>query len=349
MAKIDIAGSWLTVNRRCNFRCQWCYAEGTEFRHSDDMSPELSLQLIDLLAVLEISSVIFIGGEPTLWEYLFEANRYARAKGVETHLATNGFLFSNERFLEKFQEHPFDAVGVSLKAGNARQHRELTGSDTFTGVLKGIGNLAANKQEFDVSLVLSPFLSENLDEAVAAALDAGATAVSIDFCTSSFSSDDINRDCTLHPSEAIKHLERHYEKINILTKGVLMIHASAPFCLWPSDFLEELKKKGQIISGCHVLSNDGLILDPQGYVIPCNNLHAYPLGRYGEDFTNADSFANFWQSPEVRKFYNQIITYPVAECAECVDFKDCGGGCPLQWFVFDPTETLKRGRKEERR
>ena len=344
MKKIKLYGSWLTVNRYCNFKCLWCYAKETGYRKKDEMELDLAKNLIDLEKKLEIRDVIFVGGEPTFWKYLFETNDYVKKKKMSSCLVTNGFLFSNKRFMEKIAKSPFDSISVSLKAGDAIQHKKLTDSDTFEKVLSGLRNLRKNNYKFGVSITLNPLVANNLDEVIKIAIDNGAKDVGIEFCTPAFKKNIPYQDYMMNPDEIVKCILHHYQTIDRYTKGKLIIQQSLPFCLWPSDFLNTLKKKNQIVAGCHVLRKEGLIFDPQGRLIPCNVLCDCALGQYGVDFNDVKSFLSFWAKPEIAGFYKQIIAYPSHQCIGCSQYEECGGGYPLQWFVFKPKEIIPKRR-----
>lgn len=262
-----------------------------------------------------------------------------------TVLVTNGYLFSKDRFIEQVQESPFDRVNVSLKAGNAEQHRELTGTDTFEDVLKGLQNLQEINQPFDISITLSSLIGDNLSELIQTGTRFGTDSISVSFCVPVIEKEgEYSRGYMMHPQEVVNCIMEHYEDMHEHTNGNIAIEQSVPFCLWPSDFLELLKERDQIVSGCHVLRRDGVIFDPHGNVIPCNDLHNCTLGQYGKDFHDAETFQSFWESDQMAQFYKMLTAYPSELCIKCSQFNDCGGGCPLQWFVCDPETTIPERR-----
>ena len=73
-----VRGCWLTVNRACNLRCEWCYAAGEGSAAGRNMPLELARQLLDAAAELGAGSAVLIGGEPTLYPYLSEVAKHAR-------------------------------------------------------------------------------------------------------------------------------------------------------------------------------------------------------------------------------------------------------------------------------
>ena len=40
---MEYKGCWITLNRACNLRCKWCYAQDTKFSLLDDMELEKSI------------------------------------------------------------------------------------------------------------------------------------------------------------------------------------------------------------------------------------------------------------------------------------------------------------------
>ena len=45
---MNYRSGWLTLNRVCNLRCKWCYAQKTGFKLSDDLEIDLAYKLIDI-------------------------------------------------------------------------------------------------------------------------------------------------------------------------------------------------------------------------------------------------------------------------------------------------------------
>ena len=62
-----ISTGWLNVNTECNNRCTWCYRTADFNLSPQQMCFSDAEKLIDFFIELEIFSLIFIGGEPTLY------------------------------------------------------------------------------------------------------------------------------------------------------------------------------------------------------------------------------------------------------------------------------------------
>jgi len=145
------------------------------------------------------------------------------------------------------------------------------------------------------------------------------------------------------PHEFVRALAADYATISQIMEGKFSIEMGAPSCIWPEDVLTSLEEGDHLSYGCHFKRRSGLIFDPEGKVLTCNHLYDHPMGQFGEDFWDRDSFAEFWKRPEADKFYNKMLAYPAQKCVDCEAFVKCGGGCPLLWLVREPIGILEKG------
>jgi len=77
----------IELTSRCNLNCGFCVSMDDNV----ELPPEKAKAVIDQLAP-SIRRVVFIGGEPLLRKDLPELLAYAKAKGYETKVHTNGYL-----------------------------------------------------------------------------------------------------------------------------------------------------------------------------------------------------------------------------------------------------------------
>ncbi len=341
-----IGGLWLTLNRACNFRCLWCYGQGTEFSPDEVMDFEMARSLFDLGHGLGTSSVILIGGEPTLWKPLPELIKYMNAVGVEPIVVTNGLRFSRMDFLDEFYGSTF-SLSLSLKAVNRQRHIELTGKDKVDDVKRSMRNLRLRGIPFTVSITVSNLVLDDVSEMISAAVENGAPSVSLEFCAVTF--DQEGNPCSrfmVEPHKLASSIVNKYERWNECANGRLSIQLSLPLCLFPEVFLEKLNVRGQMTSGCHVLRREGIIFDPYGKLLMCNCLHHIQLGKFGNEFLDSLSFMEFWKRRDIVEVNEQLITFPASRCISCKQYGMCGGGCPLQWFCFNPADVIPNSAKE---
>lgn len=338
-----ITGAWLTVNRFCNFRCRWCYAKDCKFKNADDMNLDVAERIVRFLAKLGIQEIIYIGGEPTFWKHLFKVDQLVHKLGMRSAIVTNGYLFHHPHWLARFKESEIDYINISLKAGNAVQHKKLTGTPdgTFELVLRGIQNALATGREVNVSTVVNTLVLDNLAEIVDVATACGVSEVFLQLCTPEFIRGQPQKGLMVPPAEIARVIGENYTRMNEATKGGLVIEGTIPSCVWDPLLLKTLKEREQLSMGCQLVTRQGLVFTQTGALIPCNHLFDFPIGQLGVDFDSPETFETFWESSAILEMHRQLTAYPTMECIPCLMHPECGGGCPLQWFVYDPQKTVK--------
>ncbi|MCL2797495.1 MAG: radical SAM protein [Firmicutes bacterium] len=117
---------WLELAERCNEKCIHCYVEAVgQARAVDTLAKEKWKTLLAELSSTGCKSVQFIGGEPLLFDGVYELLEYAKILDFESiALFTNAVLLNEERvqFLKKNGIH----VSVSLYGHNAEIHDAIT-------------------------------------------------------------------------------------------------------------------------------------------------------------------------------------------------------------------------------
>ncbi len=320
---------WLTVNRACNFRCPWCYAKGTRYSPKDNMSLRTARRLIKIGQGIGTKNFILLGGEPTLWPHL---NEVCRSLGNAT-IITNGWRYADRARAEK-DLSTGASISISLKAGNRGQYKQLTKVDAFDKVLLAVRNLVQLGQPPHVSITANALVADNLDELIKVSFDHGACGVTLELCSPVFDCGKPRRGYMLSPQEMADRIVALDYLFDACPE--LVLTQSLPFCLYPDGFLDQLKQRGQLLSGCHVIQRKGIIFTPKGGLLLCNALHDFELGRLGVDFHDAATFKQFWNRKEVVEANETLVCYPHHLCQSCETYNACCGGCPLQWMVFDP-------------
>jgi len=337
--KIEPKISWLTVNRMCNLRCRWCYAESTDY-HPDEMSFKLAKDLTRITKEIGIPAILLIGGEPTLWKHIIEFNSFCREIGIRSVLVTNGLRFGEDGFWEKYKKTPNNNIGLSLKAWNPEHLKEVAQSSAFEQMERGMKR-ACDQFNSQIGITYNSFYCGNLPEMVRFAMKCGAKAVQINFCYTTFRDNKPDSAYMVPPHELATNIMRDYPELMEITQGKLAFEMMLPFCLFSYEFIQKLRENDQIISVCQLKKGKGLIWNEHGDVLMCNALFDYPIGHYGTDFTNVESLKGWLNSKTVLGYYNQMGAYPSLQCKECTMYQDCGGGCPLRWAVYSPEDIVK--------
>ena len=332
---------WLTVNRRCNFRCSWCYANESEYKAEDEMSLSAALEYLRIAKEAGVKKVFLIGGEPTLWSSLFDFNDALKSTGIKSVLVTNAQRFSDDRFWENYLEHPNAYIGASFKAFSQESLLANAKVATFASATKGLRRVFEYQPNSIASFVYSrPYVFHFLDM-VKYAVDCGTFGVSINFCSPAVHKDFVDSRYMADVDVMVKEITTSYEEANAVTQGRLVFIMKHPLCVWPKTFIETLKSRGQIQTTCHLQHQTGGVFDTDGSLFLCNSLFDFPVGKYATDFDSGQSLVTFFGSKQVRDCFDLIRTYPSDKCVNCEVFSDCGGGCPLLWTAHSPESVIK--------
>jgi radical SAM protein with 4Fe4S-binding SPASM domain len=325
---------WLTVNRECNFRCQWCYAKGTEFKPSDNMSLKLAVELLHSMKQNGVRRVTLIGGEPTLWEPLTSFTQICRDEDIQTVLVSNGTRFGIDSFWQSYLEQPVDRIGLSIKSFDPESHKCVTGKSNFELTKRGIER-ALSLKSTSASIV---FTGENVEEILQLArfgASVGAKRLSISPSTPAFINGKADVGFVTDPKKFIAAVVTVYDELDSIFNGELSLSVKLPLCLWPRDFILKMIDRNQILTSCQLQHRTGILYDPKGKLISCNSLHDFPIGQWGVDFSDSETLATHIKSERVVNFYDKMTTYASTKCETCSMSTQCGGGCPLFYSIYD--------------
>lgn len=345
MIDLGIKNVWLTLNRQCNLRCYWCYASSLGYLKNDDLPIDDAYMVIDMAYELGIHGVTLIGGEPTCYPYLIEVVSRCKQKGLISHLVTNGVKLSDKDYTHQLKEAGLNHVGLSMKGWDKQSYIDRTKNDEFNQVIKGIENLSHEEIDFSVSFVITKDSINDYIKAIIAAKKAGAYRFGFMFA---YDFSNLYKGCKpgkYNFQEEIFNFtdsfEKKYDELCNLTDNKMVLMSVFPLCVWSKDFIQKVKNNGHLESICQVLRHTGLVLDTNLNVIPCNGMHNVYLGKYGDDFTDAASFSNFWARNDVSLFFKRIRNLPSGECNSCDLLDVCGGGCQSNWFNFSYNDLKK--------
>lgn len=330
---------WFTVNRGCNFRCKWCYAQDTKYNASEEISIELAKELIFLIKGLKINRITIIGGEPTLWSKLLIFNKICIEEKIKTTLVTNAMRFGINGFWKKYQQYPNTKIGISIKAFDEKSMLSMAGISNFEISKKGLERVISFFK-CGVSTVYNTVSSDYLIDIARFAKKCGAKSLSISLCTPAICSDSINSNFVVDPHKTVSDIVNFYPELEKITNGWLTFSMKLPLCLWPKDFIEKLVEKNQISTVCQLQQRSGLIFGTNGDLFVCNSLFDFPIGKYGNDFVDKNTLLEFLNSEEVVKIYDKLTSYPSQKCIKCPKYNFCGGGCPLFWSTYNPEKII---------
>lgn len=325
----------ITVNRACNIRCSWCYANSTNFLFDDDMTEETYNKIVDICKESKIRKIILIGGEPTVYNKIFDL--LEKLAGFKVTVVTNGIALANYNLCKKYIEAGVSRFSVSIKAHNSDDYKKLTSYDGFNKVLKAINNLKKLGANFSVSYVVTENNVQNIISMMDIAKEFGAEAFFFSFVRN-FNINGIN------DKEFIKnnnpfHLGKKFEEILpvIRSKKVNFSYAlNDPLCVFDQHFVKE--NLHEFKSPCYVYNESSLTFDTKGNLIPCNTMYQIKVGKLFEDFNNLNELLEYRKSEKYTKVYRKLKGLPSEECKSCKLLKNCYGRCVCNWTNYSFTQ-----------
>ncbi len=347
MGENKINTCWITVNRECNLRCDWCYAKKTKFEKKDEINYDDACKIVDLVSELNVKTIILIGGEPTLYSHIFELVKYIKNKNIRVVIVTNGILLSNENILKKYILLNVDSFSVSLKASSDEKYKELTGFNCFHLVMKAIKNLSYNKQKFSVSTVITLENINDFLDGLVLAKNNGANFFSLSFCYN-FDTNGSSKKEFLKKNNpyllAKKYEERYSEICDKLKGSSFSLEQTLPACVWKKEILDKMNKDHHLRSICQLLKGNGILFDTDMSLIPCNAMYELKYGKYGIDFFDKRSLVEYLESEYVREIFKKLRGIPSKKCLICDISSNCGGGCVTNWtnYSFDELKNMER-------
>ncbi|MDP8246851.1 MAG: radical SAM protein [Candidatus Tritonobacter lacicola] len=139
---------YLSVNSSCNLRCGMCDVglreKDSQFYKHLKTGDELSLPrikgLVDEVAHFR-PAIAAISTEPLLYDGIIELASHVKARGLDFHLTTNGFLLPD--FADEIARAGVDTLWVSLD-GDEETHDRIRGvRGSFGRAVEGIERVAA--------------------------------------------------------------------------------------------------------------------------------------------------------------------------------------------------------------
>lgn len=167
------------LTERCNLRCRHCY-QGR--KRSEEMTPDevkceidganRMFQAWEQEHGIKVSpSIHFTGGEPFLYDGLWEVMAYARSKHYGVALMTNGCLITHEDAKKAFDLGISD-IQVSLE-GPPKIHTSIRGEGSFQAAAKGVSLLVSAGNKVGANVTLSHINLGKIEETTQIAKEMG--------------------------------------------------------------------------------------------------------------------------------------------------------------------------------
>jgi MoaA/NifB/PqqE/SkfB family radical SAM enzyme len=163
----------LTMEFRCNLRCEHCMIEGT----MDRLQPQTQDRFEELLAynaqTRSWSGLVLTGSEITLRKDLPELVRRARASGFErVRIQTHGMALARLEYCEQLVEAGVTEFFVSVPGHEALTHDLITGvPGSYAKTLRGLENIDRFENVISITNTVVTTRNFRLLESIVSSLD----------------------------------------------------------------------------------------------------------------------------------------------------------------------------------
>ena len=350
MSKINISQCTITLTRKCNLRCNFCYAKKTKYVETATLKYENLKNIIDFCNDAKVKFIVFTGGEPTLYPYLLEALQYIKNKENKMlpTIATNGIKLEDLQFCRLLADGGIGYIDISLKGKDSKECCKIVGRDCYKQQLIAIRNLSSLPIEFTCSIVITEDNVHSLCETIRNACNNGAKQFSFTFIIdnekSNYSAESYAESYLLEhsPFALIEAFLSHMDELNTITKE-WWIEYSFPLCVYTEEQLSLLEKK--LAAPCQIHTENGITFDTDMNLIPCNMHFENRIGKLGVDFSSYEEFKRITQKFIYRSTIDILKQYPSDNCKSCKYLDFCYGGCPIMWKNYSYDAMIKYKNK----
>lgn len=335
---MNIKSAWLTTNRSCNCRCEWCYAQKT-LGPASFMDLEKAKKAVNELKKYNVKKIVLIGGEPTIYNHFLDLVKYIHENEIRCTVATNGVVFENMEFAKATVNSGVSNINISLKATSEDDYEKYTGVRVLHKVMKGYANLKSIGFNPVFSYVIVNDDQDEFEKLINLLENNHIDQIGFQFVKPVL---EFNKtDSIMDIKTMAMFVEYIYERMK-KTDIRYALEISFPLCLIKKKVLEKLILERRITTCCHVQKGSGIVFDTDFKVLPCNHFAEYPFRETPMDFSEDNPIEELWNSEEVTEFRNRVRCYPSKVCETCNLWNICGGGCFTRWLFINPMDYINK-------
>ena len=305
------------LTERCNLQCHHCYQEGRrvqemtvgEVKQEIDRATEMFQAWESEHSVSVSLSIHFTGGEPFLYEGLWDLVSHARERGFGTALMTNGCLISSDD-AKKASDLGISDIQVSLE-GLPDLHDSIRGRGSFVAATKGVENLLEAGNRVSANVTLSRLNADQIEETTGLASTMGFHGIGFSRMVPCGRGKAL-RDRLLTPQE----LKRAYQRILTLNTPSFKVVSGDPL----AGTLLESKIPSDCnltLSGCSA-GFSGITITSDGSVMPCRRM-GLAVGNL-----KRKSLREIWASSRLLWKLRRRESYQ-GKCGQCRFWPSCRG------------------------
>jgi radical SAM protein with 4Fe4S-binding SPASM domain len=305
------------LTERCNLRCSHCY-QGDE--HVQEMTPDEVKRQIDGATEMfqawesehgiSVSpSIHFTGGEPFLYQGLWDLVAYARKKGYGVALMSNGCLITNDDATRGSSLGVSD-IQVSLE-GPPDLHDSIRGRGSFAAATKGVEALVRSGNRVSANVTLSRLNVDQIEETIEIARTMGFYGIGFSRIVPCGRGKGLS-DRLLTPHE----LKQVYQRILSLNTASFEVTSGDPLA---GTLLEPKIPSGCDLSlaGCSA-GFSGITITSDGSVMPCRRI-GLVVGN-----VKRKRLRSIWASSRLLWRLRERKSYK-GRCGQCAYWPSCRG------------------------
>lgn len=337
----------------CNLACVHCRRlDVSKALSKKDLSYLQSLEVIEQIAKVGSPILVLSGGEPLFRPDIFDLARFAKAKGLEVALASNGTMI-DEGVAHKIKSSGIRRVAISLDGPNSNVHDGFRGeSGAFEKALAGCRAIRKEGVSLQINTTLTKHNEDHRDALYDLALSLGADAFHLFML--------VPVGCGLQIAQSHQVDAQKYEEVlnwlyqKSLEKKIHVRATCAPhyFRIIRQEALKEKRPLQYAKEGMQAMTRGCLagssicFISHEGHVFPCGYL---PLssGKVPEK-----AFEEIWNGSEVFQSLRDPQNLK-GKCGAC-EFQRVCMGCRARAYyesgdflqeepfcVYEPTHSLK--------
>jgi radical SAM protein with 4Fe4S-binding SPASM domain len=294
----------LSLVSECNLKCIYCYA--TERPKAENLlGPEEFKKLIcDINDISEGVEIVLTGGEPLLSPHVFDIAKYAKMKGNQVHLLTNGTMVSKQN--AKLISEIFSLIKISIDGSTPAIHDFHRGKGTFFKALRGFELLSECEAPVQISMTVT---KKNIDDIDSMTKKFGSYLTFAPLFVAGRAKD--NQELSISGKE-------YYEALSSVDGVKPLSHLCSSLA----------SSKQKRIMKC-AIGDAEVSISETGDVYPCQLLH-FPQFKCGN--IREKSFKAIYETSEVIADCKNLDVLQISGCEKCDIRFICGGACRARAF-----------------
>jgi radical SAM protein with 4Fe4S-binding SPASM domain len=314
----------IELTELCNYNCSFCYnvwknnKKDTRVAMSQDQAEYIAKELIRC----RIFSVVFSGGEPTLYPKLPHLVEMFADSGIRTSIISNGALMSTD-LAQQLKNAGLRSIQISMHHHKPEICNKIMGhSEAYSLTLSGIqAALEIFGNDFvNVNMVVTKDTTHDVYDMGGFLAELGVNSFSASLVST----------CGVAASKGLmcdhKDLMTvHSQLVELEDRMKVAFVGGMPFCALPSG--ESYIRMANVCDA----AMEQIVVSPNGDLRPCVEIPFVAGNIYTDDIVDV------WQNSSVLERIRRFENTPEF-CRECSQVAHCHGGCRASAFFATKSE-----------